>query len=135
MTQFANRSFPVSASELPCLRGEVIVGANLHARLRDHFAAAENGRGSSRLYDALPQIRRASGNEPLEMHQVLLDKRNVVAIFRNSHFPANSIPAIKRCRAAVSLSRKKEKKTRCGQFRNFNLGTFILSQFDSEFLW
>jgi len=54
MIQFANRSFPVPAAELPRLGGEVIVGANLHGRLRDHFAAAENGRGSSRLYDALP---------------------------------------------------------------------------------
>lgn len=52
--QFANCSFPVSAPELPRLRGEVIVGANLHARLRDHFAAAEDGRGSSRLHHALP---------------------------------------------------------------------------------
>lgn len=104
MTQFANRSFPVSASELPCLRGEVIVGANLHARLRDHFAAAENGRGSSRLYDALPQIRRTFGNEPLEMYQVVLDKSNRERrrIFYNFDFLSNSpISAVERYHAIV----------------------------------
>jgi len=65
------KSFISSAPELPRLRSEVIVGANLYARLRDHFATAEDGRGSSRLYDALPQIRRAFGNKSLEMHQVI----------------------------------------------------------------
>lgn len=40
--------FPVA--KLPSIRDEIIVGTDLHARLRDNFAIAENGSGPSRLH-------------------------------------------------------------------------------------
>lgn len=46
----ANFSFCFPVAKLSSIRDEIIVGTDLHARLRDNLAIAENGGGSSRLH-------------------------------------------------------------------------------------